>query len=67
MEGRKKSKKSINVEGGNVRGGWKKIKINKRVSTFITEMRVTSVKHKVEIQLIQLHIFHFIDLKLNYH
>ena len=28
------------MEGGNVRGVWKKIKINKRVSTFIREMRV---------------------------
>ena len=27
--GWKKFKKSINVEGGNVRGGWKKFKINK--------------------------------------
>ena len=35
-----KSKKSINLEGGNVGGGWKKIIINKRVSTFIKEMRV---------------------------
>ena len=35
-----KSKKSINVEGGNVPGGWIFFKINKRDSTFIREMRV---------------------------
>ena len=39
--GWKKYKKSINVEGGNVRGGWIfRFKINKRVFTFIREMRV---------------------------
>ena len=39
--GWKKSKKSINVEGGNVRGGQNFFfKINKRASTFIREMRV---------------------------
>ena len=37
--GWKKSKKTINVEGGNVRGGWIfYFKINKRDSTFIREM-----------------------------
>jgi hypothetical protein len=46
VEGGKKSKKSINMEGGNVRGGWKKIKINKRVSTFIRGMRVPSNQFK---------------------
>ena len=40
VEGGKKSKKSINVEDGNVHGGWKKVKIIKRVSTFIREMTV---------------------------
>ena len=41
VEGGKKYKKSINVEGGNVRGGWIfRFKINKRVFTFIREMRV---------------------------
>ena len=44
----KKSKKSINVEGGNVRVGWEKIKINKRVSTFIREMRVMYLVNRKE-------------------
>ena len=38
--GWKKSKKSINMDGGNVRGGWKKIKINKPVSTFSLVLKV---------------------------
>jgi hypothetical protein len=33
------------VEGGNVREGWKKIKINKRDSTFIRKMRVNHKHH----------------------
>ena len=43
-----KSKKSINVEGGNVRGGWIFFfKINKRASTFIREMRVDDKWKKI--------------------
>ena len=38
-----KSKKSINMEGGNVRGGWIIFfKISKHDFTFIREMRVLS-------------------------
>ena len=33
-------RRSIDEEKGNVSGGWKKSKINKRVSLFIREMRV---------------------------
>ena len=37
--------KSINIEGGNVCGGWNFFfKINKRDSTFIREMRVNTQK-----------------------
>ena len=39
-----KSKKSIDMEGGNVCGGSKKIKINKCVSIFIRQMSVSATQ-----------------------
>ena len=39
------------MEGGNVHGGWKIIKINKRVSTFIREMRVVKESEKQKVYM----------------
>ena len=43
-EGGKKSKKSINVEGGNVRGGWIFFSKSVSVTTRLLEMRVNHKK-----------------------
>ena len=40
VEGGKKSKKSINVEGGNVRGGWISFSKSVSVTSRLLEMRV---------------------------